>query len=175
MWSSPGNQATKYILFLSPYEGIWPHVTCSYSPDPGLPLGLWVLKYSVNCSCKNIILCKNLTVQTALMLLLFCGCFMALRHFSGHFGCSQWTYQHCSWASLLGSLPVLSAHSFANDWQLPFLNQRKGENGHRNYFMTNLHERMLPDLTHTRWMCIWPARWFDPVPLYSTAARFIQG
>ena len=50
-----------------------------------------------------------------------------------------------SWASLLGSLPVLSAHSFASNWQLSFLNQRKGENGRRNYFMTSLHERMLSD------------------------------
>ena len=52
----------------------------------------------------------------------------------------------CSWASLLGSLPVLGAYSFASNWQLPFFNQRKGENGRRNYFMTNLHERMLPDV-----------------------------
>ena len=28
-------------------------------------------------------------------------------------------------ANLLGSLPVLSAHSFASNWQLPFLNQRE--------------------------------------------------
>ena len=28
--------------------------------------------------------------------------------------------------------------------QLPFLNQRKGENDRRKYFMINLHERMLP-------------------------------
>ena len=27
---------------------------------------------------------------------------------------------------------------------MPFLNQRKGENDHRKYFMINLHERMLP-------------------------------
>ena len=30
-----------------------------------------------------------------------------------------------TWASLLGSLPVLSVHSYASNWQLPFLNQRK--------------------------------------------------
>ena len=30
------------------------------------------------------------------------------------------------------------------NWQLPFLNQRKGENDRRKYFMINLHERMLP-------------------------------
>ena len=35
---------------------------------------------------------------------------------------------------LLGSLPVLSAHSFASNWQLLFLNQRKRENGRRNDF-----------------------------------------
>ena len=28
--------------------------------------------------------------------------------------------------------------------KLPFLNQRKGENDRRKYFMINLHERMLP-------------------------------
>ena len=36
------------------------------------------------------------------------------------------------------------AHSFARNWQLPFLNQWKGENDRRKYFMINLHERMLP-------------------------------
>ena len=51
-----------------------------------------------------------------------------------------------SWASFLGSLPVLSACSFASNWQLPFLNQRRGENGRRNYFMNSLQERMLPDV-----------------------------
>ena len=58
-------------------------------------------------------------------LLLLCQSFTALRHFSGHFGRGELTYPHCSWASLLGSLPVLSAHSFTSNWQLPFLNQRK--------------------------------------------------
>ena len=35
---------------------------------------------------------------------------------------------------------------YHHNWQLPGLNQRKGENGRRNYFMTKLHERMLPDV-----------------------------
>ena len=65
--------------------------------------------------------------------LLLCWCFTALRHILGHFGRGQ---PHCSWASLLGSLPVLSAHSFPSNWQLPFSSQREGENGHRNVFMT---------------------------------------
>ena len=34
------------------------------------------------------------------------------------------------------------AHSFARNWQLPFLNQQKRENDHRKYFMINLHKRM---------------------------------
>ena len=50
-----------------------------------------------------------------------------------------------TWASLLGSLPVLSVHSYASNWQLPFLNQRQGENSRTNYFMANLKERMLSD------------------------------
>ena len=44
-----------------------------------------------------------------------CWCYMALRHILGHFRRSQLTQPHCSWASLLGSLPVLSAHSFASN------------------------------------------------------------
>ena len=36
------------------------------------------------------------------------------------------------------------AHSFARNWQVPFLNQRKGENYRRKYSMINLHERNLP-------------------------------
>ena len=36
------------------------------------------------------------------------------------------------------------AHSFARNWQLPFLKQQKGEDGRRKYFMINLHDRMLP-------------------------------
>ena len=38
----------------------------------------------------------------------------------------------------------ISGHSFARNWQLPFLNQRKGDNDRRKHFMINLHERMLP-------------------------------
>ena len=50
---------------------------------------------------------------------------------------------------LLGRLSPLAvkqycAHSFTRNWQLPFLDQRKGENDRRKYFMINLHERMLP-------------------------------
>ena len=63
-------------------------------------------------------------------------CFTALQHILGHFGRGQLPLSHCSWASLLGSLPVLSAHSFASNWQSLFLNQRKRENGRRNVFMT---------------------------------------
>ena len=45
---------------------------------------------------------------------------------------------------LLGRLSPLSGYSFARNWQLPFLNQRKGENDHWKYFMINLHESLLP-------------------------------
>ena len=46
--------------------------------------------------------------------------FTALQHFSGNFGRGQLTYPHCSWTSLLSSLPVLRTHSFAIYWQMPF-------------------------------------------------------
>ena len=85
----------------------------------------------------------------AALFMLLCLCFTALRHILGHFGRGQLTFPHCSWASLLGSLgslPVLGTYSLASNWQLPFLNQRKEENGHRNDFMTKFHERMLPDV-----------------------------
>ena len=41
-------------------------------------------------------------------------------------------------------LPSICAHAFARNWQLPFLNQRKGKNDHRKYFMIKRHERMMP-------------------------------
>ena len=68
--------------------------------------------------------------------------FMALQHILDHFGCGELTLPHCSWASLLGSLPVPSAHSFASNWQLLFLNQRKRENGVEMFSWPCLHERM---------------------------------
>ena len=71
------------------------------------------------------------------------GCIIILRPFDlGHFERCQLAYPHCSWASLLGRLLVLSAHSFASNWQLPFLNQRKGQNGRIIFSWPNLHERM---------------------------------
>ena len=45
-----------------------------------------------------------------------------------------------------GSLPVLSAHSFASNWQLLFLSQRKRENGPRNVFMTKSPRKNVPDV-----------------------------
>ena len=87
-----------------------------------------------------------------IMLVTFCWLLLVMlvfyrpQHILGHFRRGQLTYPHCSWASLLGSLPVLSAHSFTHNWQLPFLNQCKGENGHRNDFMTKLHVRMMWDV-----------------------------
>ena len=44
------------------------------------------------------------------------------------------------------------------NWQLPFLNQRKGENDRRKYFMINVHERMLPTLVGVE-----PATSWSPV------------
>ena len=63
---------------------------------------------------------------------------MALQHYYGHFEHGQLTYQHRSWEGFLSGQPVLSAHTcmFASNWQLLYLNQRQGENGRRNDFMT---------------------------------------
>ena len=53
---------------------------------------------------------------------------------------------NCSWTSLLGCLPVFGVHSFASNWQLLFLNQRKRENGRRNYFMSKSPRKNVPDV-----------------------------
>ena len=52
----------------------------------------------------------------------------------------------------------MCAHSFARNWQLSFLNQRKRENDHRKYFMINLHERILPTSAE-----IEPATFWSPI------------
>ena len=46
------------------------------------------------------------------------------QHYYGHVQHSQLT-SHCSWAGLdiLSGLPVLSAHAFASNLQLSYLNQ----------------------------------------------------
>ena len=65
---------------------------------------------------------------------------MALRHIWGHFARGQLAYPLSSWASPLGSLPVLSAHCLASN----FLNQQKGENGRRIFFMTKSPRKNMP-------------------------------
>ena len=55
------------------------------------------------------------------------------------------------------------AYSFARNWQLPFLYQRKGENDRRKYFMINLHKRMLPTSAGV-----------EPATSWSPAGRRIQ-
>ena len=57
----------------------------------------------------------------------------------------QFSWPHFYWAgSVLEAVNQYCAHSFVRNWKRPFLNQRKGENDRRKYFMINLHERMLP-------------------------------
>ena len=91
-------------------------------------------------------------------LIWFDFCFTSFQHILGHFGCCQLPWPNCSWASLLGSLPVLSAHPFASNWQLLFLNQWKRENGCWNFFMTKSPRKTVPDVgielggrLHAKW------------------------
>ena len=57
----------------------------------------------------------------------------------------QFTLTDVYWAGLvLQVVNLYCAYSFARNWQLPFLNQRKGENDRSKYFMTNLQVRMVP-------------------------------
>ena len=131
------------------------------NPDCGSSLFVWYLGQYVefNCSGSWILLfhghylfsgwdvCFAVTFTSTLCCWWsWWWCFTALGHVSGLFRCGQLTYPHCFWANLLSCLPVLSAHSFASNWQLSFLIQRKGENVCGNYFMTCLHERMLLDV-----------------------------
>ena len=62
------------------------------------------------------------------------------------------------WAQSVLTVNQYCVHSFARNWQLPSLNQRKGENGRRKYFMISLHERMLPTLAGVE-----PATSWSPV------------
>ena len=47
------------------------------------------------------------------------------------------------------------SHSLARNWQLPFLDQQKGENDYRKYIMINLHEKMLPNPMGIKPATIW--------------------
>ena len=63
-----------------------------------------------------------------------------------------------SWASLNKQLTSNRAHTFACNWQQPFMNDSfsgREENDRRNYFMINLHESMGPGRDRTRdpWIC----------------------
>ena len=86
--------------------------------------------------------CFNDSTGVLLVWFLFYG---PSTHFRS-FGHSLLAWPHCSWENLLGSLPVLSAHSFASNWQLLFLNQQKRENGRRNFFITRSPRKNVPDV-----------------------------
>ena len=82
----------------------------------------------------------------------------------GHVERGQFTSPYVHWASLvLQAVNQYCAHSFTRNWQLPFLNQWKGENDRRKYFIINLHERMLPTSVGV-----------EPATSWSTVGRHIQ-
>ena len=60
---------------------------------------------------------------------------------------------------LLGRLSPLSnqycAHSFARNWQLPFLNQRKGENDCKKYFMIKSPWKIVADPARVKTATSW--------------------
>ena len=69
------------------------------------------------------------------------------QHYYGHVELVNLPNHSFSWAGFKSSkwITRTCAHSFARNWQMPFLNQQKGENGHRKYFMIKVHERMLSE------------------------------
>lgn len=64
---------------------------------------------------------------------------------------------------------------FASNWQMTFLNQCKGENDHRKYFMSNLHESYV---TRLRSEFVnpgsWPRRTANCVPCTSLHNRVLS-
>ena len=100
----------------------------------------FVYSHFIYCQISPTPICS--THAEYMDLLICCIVFYSPSTLFRSFGRGQLSCPHCSWASLLGGLPVLSAHSFASNLQLRFLNQRKGQNGRINFFMTNLHERI---------------------------------
>ena len=64
----------------------------------------------------------------------------------GHVKHGQFTYPHFQWAGLvLLAVDQYCAHSFARNWQLPFLNQWNGENDRRNYFLIKSSQKNVTD------------------------------
>ena len=54
------------------------------------------------------------------------------------------------------------AFSFTRKWQLPYLNQRKGQIVCRKYYIIILHERMWPDPAETELATSWsPVSWAE--------------
>ena len=82
--------------------------TCSQEGSPGLYLHL-------GSTQAPILLCISAMTYVQRRFDWLVGCIIALQNILGHFERSQLAYPHCSWASLLGSLPVLGIHSFANN------------------------------------------------------------
>ena len=73
-------------------------------------------------------------------------CFMALQHILGHFRNSQLPLPHCSWASLLGSFPVLNAHilpvtDICSSWI-----SRRGRMAVESFLWPSLQEKNAPDV-----------------------------
>lgn len=61
---------------------------------------------------------------------------------------NQLTYKHCPLAGsdLLVFWPILNAYTFANNQQMPFLDQQTGDNGQRNYFMISFNKKYVAGL-----------------------------
>ena len=65
----------------------------------------------------------------------------------GHVERGQFTLPHFYWAGLvLKAVDQYCAHSFARNWQLPFLNQQKGENDRRKNFMIKSPQKNVANL-----------------------------
>ena len=105
---------------------------------PGIHTGTTTFMHSCHDIITSILCSKMFWLVSWLYY-----CFTALRHILGHFERGQLAYPHCSWASLLGSLPVLNAYSFTSN---NFLNQRKGENSRRIFFRTKSPRKNVPDM-----------------------------
>ena len=85
-------------------------------------------------------------VKISCVMVWFDFCFTALQHILDHFGHSQLPLPYCSWASLLGSFPVLSAHILpVTDICSSWISKRRTM-AVESCLWPSLHEKNAPDM-----------------------------
>ena len=100
----------------------WNHKTWTHKQTGSNQLPIFLLR-SLQIDQENHSVQQFLQYLDPSVIVVVVLVFYALRHFSCHLGRGQLTYPHCSWANLIGSLPVLSAHTFVTDNCPPWISR----------------------------------------------------